>query len=193
MTGKQVPMVLLHNSTLGVLKKERNPKNKPHCYSEPNPNLNKKKVACTCKYMPGKIQEHHIKLMCACVYSFYDKSIVHLTFQNKTQEVKTTSLTANIICWQNDTNLEVYIIHYWKWKKTQAVKHLHYCLTECSLWEDAPAGNNRKHSIRMDTEVRPRHKILSIANTFFSKVLFWEHRYCTKAVLLFGGSAPSKK
>lgn len=105
MTGKQVPMGLLHNSTLGVLKKGKNPKNKPHCYFEPNPNLNKKKVACTCRYMPGKIQEHHIKLMCARVYSFYDKSIVHLAFQNKTQEVNTTSLRANIICWKNDTNL----------------------------------------------------------------------------------------
>lgn len=51
-------------------------------------------------------------------------------------------------------------------KKEQAVKHLLHCLTEYSLWEDAPMDNNYKYSIKMDREISPRDKILSIANNF---------------------------
>lgn len=65
-----------------------------------------------CRYMPKDLQEHHIQLVYACVYSLNDKSKFYLKFQNKDQEVDITSLTVNIICWQNDTNLQVYIIHY---------------------------------------------------------------------------------
>lgn len=68
MTDKQVPMGLLHNSTLGVLKKERNPKNKPHCYTEPSPNLNKKKSSM---YMQVHAWENprtsHKADVCMCV------------------------------------------------------------------------------------------------------------------------------
>lgn len=115
--------------------------------------------------MPGKIQEHHTKPMSACGYSFYDKSIAVLTFQNKTQEVN-TPLTANAICWQNETNLWMYIIDYLQWKKPNSeasslLSNRIQFMGGCSQMD-----NNCKYSIRMDTEVTPRHKILSIANTF---------------------------
>lgn len=58
--------------------------------------------------------------------------------------------------------------------------------------------NNCRHNFRMDTEVRPRYKTLSMTNTFFFFLIFIlllkrEHKYCQKAALLFGGSAPSEK
>lgn len=53
-------------------------------------------------------------------------------------------------------------------------------------------NNNCKYDFRMDVEVRPRYKTLSIANNFlkvFILLLRREQKYCPKAALLFGGSA----
>lgn len=78
-----------------------------------------------------------------------------------------------------------------KWKKPS--REASSLLREYSLWKDDPRWIITANTVSEWIQTQTKTQDLVYSKHFKKKLLFWEHKYCPKALLLFGGSAPSKK